>query len=181
MVEFTGPIDFIASVVGATIPLFLPLLVITLIGLFLFNWFQKKFQWKWMGSSIAVVYILWFVFLVGIHAWNIYSATQQIDLSVIPPDIRANPLFQQTYSEDAISLFVQAIFQSLITAGIFSLICMPFVFLGLVTFELIGKRVKSIWAKLILNTWGWCLVLVLLMLAFPWILTGLIYLAFFGI
>ena len=181
MVEYSGFTDLAFSVLGGTIPFFLPLLIATLIGLFAFNWVQKKFKWKWLGSSITTVYILWLVLFLFVHAWNIYSGLQQIDPSIIPDDIRADPLFSATYGVDPLPVLVQAIIQSIVTAGIFALLTMPFIFLGLVTFELIGKRTKSFWIKLIANTWVWCLILVVLFVGFPWILTGLIYLAFFGI
>lgn len=180
MADYSNPIDVLISIIGGGVYFFIPLLVTLLVGLFVFNFIQKKTQWKWMGGAIATVFILWFAVFVFIHFTSILAAAGQTDLNLIPQEIRNDPSFAGT-TDSVLGLLLQSIVQAILSAAIFALISMPFIFLGLVTFSLAEKRFTSIWARLAVTIGIWSLILAALVYFFPWILAGLIYLAFFGL
>ncbi|QQR92211.1 MAG: hypothetical protein IPJ89_03550 [Candidatus Iainarchaeum archaeon] len=180
MADYSNPIDVLISIIGGGVYFFIPLLVALMVGLFVFNFIQKKTQWKWMGSAIATVFILWFVVFVFIHFTSILAAAGQTDYHLIPEPIRNDPSFAGT-TDSVLGLLLQSIVQAILSSAIFTLISMPFIFLGLVTFSLTEKRFTSIWARLAVTIGVWSLILAALVYFFPWILAGLIYLGFFGL
>lgn len=180
MADYSNLVEVLVSIIGGGINLFIPLLILLLVGLFLFNFIQKKMQWKWLGSAIATVFVLWVALFIFIHFASILTAAGQTDLNLIPQEVRENPAFGET-TDSAGGLLLQSVLQSILSAAIFTLICMPFIFLGLITFSLVEKKFTAVWARLALTTAIWSLILSALVYFFPWILAGLIYLAFFGL
>lgn len=180
MADYSNVVDVIVSIIGGGIQLFIPLLIALLVGLFVFNFIQKRTQWKWLGSAIATVFVLWFVIFAFIQITSILAAAGQTDLNLIPEPIRNDPAFQES-TDSVLGLILQGIFQSILVAAIFSLISMPFIFLGLVAFSFTEKHFRSVWARLGITVAAWSLILAALIFFFPWILAGLIYLAFFGL
>lgn len=172
--------DAIRAVIGFFIngiQLTIPLTLAVIAGLFLFNFFQKKYGWKWIGSAFATMVVGFTLILFVIHAVNIFHAYSVTDTSLVPPDVRSNPLYQAD-QPNSILLLGSALLQAFLSGIIFSLVVLPFAFAGVAVFDSLKPRVKGVWTRIILTCFLASLIFILLLAAFPWILVSLVYLAF---
>ncbi len=158
----------------------IPLTLATICGLFLFNFFKKKYGWKWIGSTLASLSVGFAILFFLIHTINIYNGFAATDTTLVPPDIRNTPEFQAD-QPNVVLLLVAALFKSAVAGIILSILVLPFAFAGVAVFDALKPRVKGVWPRIILTCFAASLVLVVLLAAFPWILVSLIYLVFFGL
>lgn len=149
-------------------------------ALFLFNFFQKKYGWKWLGAALAtMVTSITFVFFL-FHVMNIFAGFGATDITLVPPSIRNSPEFQA----DQPNLFFtlgSALIQSLFSGIIFAILILPFAFAGVAVFDGLKKRIKGVWPRIFLTSFLAALMFIIVLGIFPWILVSLIYLAFFGL
>ncbi|MBM3282067.1 MAG: hypothetical protein FJY86_01855 [Candidatus Diapherotrites archaeon] len=162
-----------------SIPLSMILILGTVFGLFFFNYFQKKFQWKWLGASLATGIVFFTIILFIIHSVNLFSAYALTDSSSIPADIRNDPLFQADQPNPLI-LFVSAFIQSLFSGIVLALISLPFLFGGVALFDALRVRVKGVWSRLALICFLASGLMVILLSFFPWLLVSLVYMVYWG-
>lgn len=148
-------------------------------ALFLFNFFQKKFQWKWAGSTLLTGVVFFGAIFFLIHVSNMVAGLSASDTSLIPPDIRQDPAFAAG-QPNVIILLASSLVQSLISGIIFSILLLPFAFGGVALFDTLKNRMVGVWPRVIVVCFLSSLAAVILLGAFPWILVSLIYLAFFG-
>lgn len=152
----------------------------TIPTIFLFNFFQKKYGWKWLGAALATmitaITLVFFLF----HTMNIFAGFGATDITLVPPTIRDTPEFQA----DQPNLFFTvgaALIQSLFSGIIFAILILPFAFAGVAVFDGLKKRIKGVWSRIFITCFLAALVFILVLGVFPWILVSLIYLAFFGL
>lgn len=163
-----------------TVRLAIPLLTLTLIGVFAFNFIQHRTQMKWIGSAVLTLFGLFTLALFLLHAWNILNGVLDTNVNQIPPDVREQSEFSVAQA-NPFFLLGGALVQSIVTGVVLTLLTLPVAFLGVIVFELLKKRVKGVWPRLALTCFLGSLVFILLLAAFPWILVSLVYLAFFGL
>lgn len=152
----------------------------TIPSIFLFNFFQKKYGWKWLGATLATLTTTIALVFFIIHVMNIFSGFGATDINLVPPSIRNSPEFQA----DQPNLFFtigSALLQSLFSGIIFAILILPFAFAGVAVFDGLKKRVKGVWPRIFITCFLAALVFILVLGVFPWILVSLVYLAFFGL
>ncbi|MFH0970714.1 MAG: hypothetical protein V1776_04625 [Candidatus Diapherotrites archaeon] len=167
------------SLAWVSFQLFVPMLIITVILLFVFNQVQKKTRWKWIGSTILTLFLSFFLFLFVIHSLNIWNGLNATDDSTIPPDLRENPLFEQG-RPTPITLEIQAFINSIIGGILLTLLILPFAFIGISIFDVLKKRFHGVWTRLVITVFLGAIGFILLLAFFPWIPVSLIYLVFYG-
>lgn len=169
----------IFGLIWTSIPITFIFTLAAILGLFLFNFFQKKFRWKWAGSALAALVAGFTLLFFLIHMSNLYHGFTSTDSTLIPPDVRNDPLFQAD-QPNIIFLAISALIQSIISGIIFSILILPFAFGGVALFDGLKTRVKGVWPRIILICFLASVVFILLLGAFTWLLVSLVYLAFFG-
>ncbi len=152
----------------------------TLIGLFIFNFLQKKLRWKWLGAAVLSVLVFCIIVLLALNLLNFWNGWQNTDLSLVPSDIREQAEFQNDQASPLI-VFLQVVLQSFISGILFTIVLFPFVFLGWMLFEVLKKRFPGTWPRLIITAYVFSLLALVLVIVFPWIPVSLVYLAYFGI
>ncbi len=157
----------------------IPLTAATVGGLFLFNFFKKKYGWKWIGSTLASMVVGFTILFFLLHTINIYHGFSATDSSLVPPDIRSTPEFQAD-QPNALFLLAGALFKSAVAGVILSILILPFAFAGVAVFDTLKSRIKGVWPRIFVTCFLASLVLIVLLAAFPWILVSVIYLIFFG-
>ncbi|MDP2666496.1 MAG: hypothetical protein Q8P05_03280 [Candidatus Diapherotrites archaeon] len=165
---------------GWILALFIPLLMGVLVGILVFNAVQHRTGWKWVPAAGFTLLLLWTLLFFLVNTSNLLNGLQNTDLSVIPPDVQGDKVYQDSQPHP-ILFFFRALFQSILGAFVFTILSFPFVFLGMMSYEWLSKRTKNVWYRLIGVAGIWSLLLGALLTAFPWILVGVIYLAFFGL
>lgn len=178
MVVLEDIISGFFAVLGSAVFWFIPLSIVTIVGLFFFNYIQKRKKWKWVGNSLVSLFALSFIFLLGFNLLIINSAVQNTDIEQIPIELRENPDYLET---PWFVLAGLALVKSILGALFLCVFLFPFAFFGMTTFELLKKKVKGIWPRIILTCFIWAGVGSIILLWFPWVLAGVIYLLFFGL
>lgn len=169
----------IAGLIVGALQLFVPFLIVTLILMFIFNFVQKKTGWKWIGSAALTLLVSFTIFFFLLNLWFILNGAGQTDVSQIPYDIRDNPLFDQSQSS-TLALVLRAIIPSVLAGIVFTLLLLPFAFIGVSIFDLLKKRFKGFWVRFGLTVFLGCILFIFLLAIFPWIPVSLVYLVFFG-
>ncbi len=169
----------IFDLVVSAAQLFVPVLICSLILLFIFNFVQKKTGWKWIGAAALTLVVSFTLFFFLLHFSNILGGLSNLDASQIPPAIREDPQYAQNESS-VVSLVLRIIPQSVLTGIVFALLVLPFAFIGVSIFDGLKKRIKGFWLRFGITVFIGCILFLLLILAFPWIPVSLLYLAFFG-
>lgn len=180
MDPLTEAVGNVISLLVNSIQLAIPLTIAVILGLFLFNYFQKKYAWKWIGAALATMMVGFTLFFFLVHAVNLLEGLSATDTSLVPPDIRNTPEFQAD-QPNVIILFISALWKSILTGIIFSILTLPFAFAGVAVFDSLKPRLKGVWSRIFATSFLASIVSILLLGAFPWILVSLIYLAFFGL
>jgi hypothetical protein len=171
-------LEGLLAVIGSAIFWFIPLAVVIIIGLFIFNYIQRQRNWKWIGTSTATIFVMMFILLFGFNLSVIISANEQTNVEQIPLELRENPNYEET---SPFALAGIAFVKSILGGVVLTVLLMPFAFLGMATFESLKKRIKGVWPRIFITSFIWAAVGSLLLLWFPWILAGLIYLVFFAL
>lgn len=180
MDPLTEAIGNVISLLVNSIQLAIPLTIFVILALFLFNFIQKKYAWKWIGSALATMVVGFTLFFLLVHVVNLYSGLAATDTSIVPPEIRNTPEFQAD-QPNVIILLLSTVWKSILTGIIFSILTLPFAFAGVAVFDALKPRVKGVWMRIFATSLFASAVSIILLGAFPWILVSLIYLAFFGI
>ncbi len=170
----------VISLLVSGIQLAIPLTLAVVLGLFLFNYIQKKYAWKWIGAALATMVVGFTLFFFLVHVVNLYSGLSATDTSLVPPDIRNTPEFQAD-QPNVIILLLSSAWKSILTGIIFSILTLPFAFAGVAVFDALKPRVKGVWVRIFATSFLASVVSIILLGVFPWILVSLIYLAFFGL
>ena len=180
MAGINDVISAAGGLIITSIQLTIPILLLTVFFLFVFNFVQKRTGRKWIGACAITLFAVFLVFFLLVHTLNILNGVSQTDIEQIPPDVRADSAFQSAQANPFV-LFFSSILKSILAGGIFALIILPFAFMGVSVFDVLQSRVKDIWPRIILTCWLFSIVLILLLAAFPWIPVSLVYLTFYGV
>ena len=158
----------------------IPILIITVILTFVFNIVQKKLKTKWIQAAVVTLFVSFFIFFLAVHTLNILNGASVTDPASIDADAVNNPDYMAS-QPSVLSLFINALIKSFIVGVIFSLLLLPFAFLGVSVFDFFQKKIPGIWSRLAIVCFLSAILLVVLLAAFPWIPVSLVYLAFYGI
>lgn len=167
------------DLIWTSIPLAIIFTCATIIGLFFFNFFQKKYGWKWTGAALTTMVVCFTLFFALVHFSNLYAGLTTSDPSLIPPEVRNNPEFQAD-QPNVLFLIFSILIQSALSGIIFSILILPFAFGGVALFDSLKTRMKGVWPRILLICFISSVLFILLLGVFPWILVSLVYLAFFG-
>ncbi len=80
------------------IQLFIPFLLATLVLTLVFNFVKKKTGWKWVGSASFTLIASFTLFFFLLNVYFILGGSAQTDVTQVPEDIRASPMWVQSQS-----------------------------------------------------------------------------------
>lgn len=152
----------------------IPVFVFVFIAIFVRRALAKKYKWNWFKSSIITTYFLVFSLVFVLYALPI------LQVLTIPGQI-VFPEFQPTILEQFVPLVIQFA-RLLIVALLLTFLLMPIEFVGLFLFEKISEKTKHAFSVRLFATVFITMAVVSIVFLFiaPWIVTGILYLIFFG-
>lgn len=136
----------------------------------------QKYKWSWVKSSFITTYFFLFALTVSLYLAPILDVVFVPSTSGIPPELAP------TLSEIILPPIAQFL-RLLVVALILAFILMPLEFVGLYLFEKISEKLKAgfsvrLFLTVFLATvFSFAITLFLM----PWVLTGIIYLIYFGL
>ncbi len=153
----------------------IPVFAFVFIAIFVQKALSKKYQWTWFKSSAITTYFFMFSLASVLYVLPI------IDVFTTTQTVSVLPEFAPTPLEIVLPIILQFV-RLLVVALILSFILMPLEFVGLYLFEAISKKTKvSYSVRLFLAVFlSTLFTLAITIFLAPWIITGLIYLIFFG-
>lgn len=167
----------------------LSLIVLAIVGVsrVIRNWIQKKFNLSWTWSVLATSFvtfsILLFIIYVtpsGFQFFNVNDTIPNAIQLLEENNFDATPTGPDT--NPVLASFFLAIFKTLFSAIILALLSFPFLLLGSILVESLSpkKSKKSPIFSFLIATYICVLIVLGILLFFPWLFAGLAYFIFFS-
>jgi len=154
--------------------LFIWFIIGSFVGLKLKGFLQKKFNLSFVVSVIASMTIIFFIILFFLYFSNWYSALLEENLGYRPD-------FATPSTIDIILFFVFSLIRVILLSVLFSLILLPFAFIGSVLMPIIKEKINNELASFVIaNALLFALGLFIVLFLLPWIPLAMLYLIFFA-
>ncbi|MFH1256250.1 MAG: hypothetical protein V1494_03060 [Candidatus Diapherotrites archaeon] len=152
----------------------IPLFIIVLFGMWLKEKLKRKYRLSWVKSVFAATFIICLALIAFANLQPWFFALGEQTAGTAPPVISETILDSVFFAAATLVLFF-------LKALVVSLVLLPLEFVGAFVSEAIEKKFK--WhslARLYISVFVMTAIAsALILFAFPWILTGIIYLVFF--
>jgi len=164
-------LDFLKGAFIFSIPVFF----VTFFGVFLFRFFSKKYSLSWIKASFLSTYITVLLLVFFLYLFPFISALLEINYGVVPEQYG-------TSAAEWIFLGAYTLLRLVLVAIVLALFVLLLEFAGLFVFEALRKRFPtfSYPASAFVGVFFSTAIASAVILWFPWILSGLIYLMYFA-
>jgi len=178
------PLEFLSELVFALVDLArmslivaIPAFLIVLLAGKLNTWLRKRFKASWIMAAFATSFIvlLPIVFILYLVPFSIGYASSLIVSQPVPEGMQLTLL---DYAMAAVS----TIFKNILSALIFAVLLMPFIFFAAFAEEKVRERFKlhklanAFIATFLTTALAWIIVLFI----FPWVVTALLWKLYWG-
>lgn len=171
---FSAVIDILRISLITAIPAF----IFTLIAVFLHKKLVERFDFSWIKSAFVSTYAVVTVVVAIIYLFPFLLGFLESPLSFQPqPEI-----FQNT-ALDYLKAVIFSLVKVLINGFVFSIVLLPLIFLGTYIFEKLNEKFEKLHQIIKMFVSVYCTALVawlILLFVFPWLLTGLFFLLYWG-
>lgn len=165
-----------------------PLLAVVSIGRPIRSAIQKRFSLSWLWSVLFSAFVLFSALLVVFYFWpsgfQFFNVNDSLPSAILPfEETNFDAVPSAPDSNPILAAFFLALFKIIFSAVVLSFISFPFILIGSLLVDYFSpkkpKKNPTI-LSYFLACFGCTLLVILLLLAFPWLFAGIAYFIFFS-
>lgn len=165
----------LALLKGAAIPAVI-VFFLALIGKAVRGTIEKEMKWKWLGSTLAVTFVISWCIVLLAYFYPIITASQEQGLGLMP-----SPIAPQLY--DVMLSYLYGVLKVTLVAAVLCILLLPLELVGSYVHSVVCKKLGKLpsWLKLLASAYlvtllGSFIVLFIV----PQSVSGLFYLLYYG-